>query len=385
MENFETNVQAGTRFISSEMQDVLENSAFLIPNWKWMALIGGLVALYFLRLLFLVVFKKIKNTQTYFHDKSFMQFFFKLDIDRGLSWALAAFIATAFTNSLGLTPNLEKNLELIFKLILAANLIRVCYLAVEAFGSKIQEWAKTTESQIDDQLAPLATKTLKVLVVIIGILLVLQNVGVNVTALLAGLGIGGVALAFAAQDTVANIFGTITILMDTPFKLGDRIKIGETEGIVEAVGFRSTTIRTLYNSLVSLPNSVVAKEKIDNLTERNNLIRFRTIVGLTYTADIKQIEQFCANLRALFAKDPTVDKSTIVIHLDSFGESSINILVSLHYKMGANEIEPARNEVYLQAIYNAVSSLKMNFAFPTRTLITQNKEQPKEPSAAAQP
>ena len=210
-------IQATTRFISSEMQEILENSAFLIPNWKWLALIGGLIALYFIRLVILAIFKKIKETQTYFHDKSFMQFFFKLDIERGLSWALAALIASAFINSLGLPENLEKNLELLFKVVFAANIIRVCYLAVEAFGSKIQEWAKTTESQIDDQLAPLATKTLKVLVVIVGILIVMQNIGVNVTALLAGLGIGGVALAFAAQDTVANVFGTITILMDTPF------------------------------------------------------------------------------------------------------------------------------------------------------------------------
>ncbi len=373
------------RIISSEAQELMERSFFVMPNWKWLALVVGLIGLYFVRLIILAVFKKIKNAQTFFHDKSFMQFFFKLDIEKGLSWAVTAFIGMTFVRSLGLNENMEHNLEIIFKLVVGGNLIRVCYLAVDAFGSKIQEWAKTTESQIDDQLAPLATKTLKVLVVIIGCLVVLQNFGINVTALLAGLGIGGVALAFAAQDTVANVFGTITILLDTPFKLGDRIKITDTEGIVEEVGFRSTRIRTFYNSLVTLPNSVVAKEKIDNLTERNNWVRFRTFVGVTYNAELKQIEQFCVNLRAYLARDPSIDQTRVVINLENFGESSVNILVNFHYKIALGEIEPVRNETYLHAIHATVQTLKLDFAFPTRTLIVQNadKSQPNEISVSS--
>lgn len=373
MNDFENSLQASTRFISSEMQDLLDQVAFLIPNWKWLSLIAGFITLYFVRFLILGILKKIKNAQSYFHEKSFMQFFFKLDIERGLSWSLTALIATTFVNSLGLTSNLESSLELLFKVILSGNLIRVSYLAVDAFGSKIQEWAKTTESQIDDQLAPLATKTLKVLVVITGILIVLQNLGVNVTALLAGLGIGGVALAFAAQDTVANVFGTITILLDTPFKLGDRIKLGDTEGIVEEVGFRSTRIRTFYNSLVTLPNSVVAKEKIDNLTDRRNWIRFRIILGLTYDAGAKQIKDFCSDLMASLAKDSSIDPQRVVVHLDNFADSSINVVINFHYKLDVGQTDAARNEVYLELIRKHVEDLGLDFAFPTRTMIIQSK------------
>lgn len=373
MNDIENSLQASTRFISNETQELLDQVLFLMPNGKWLALIGGFIALYFIRLFVLSFFKKIKNAPSYFRDKSFMQFFLKLQIERGLSWAVVALLATAFTNSLGLPTNLERNFELLFKVIFAANIIRVCYLAVEALGSRIQEWAKTTESQIDDQLAPLATKSLKVLVVITGVLVVLQNLGVNVTALLAGLGIGGVALAFAAQDTVANMFGTVTILLDAPFKLGDRIKIGETEGHVEEVGFRSTRIRTLYNSVVVLPNSVVAKERIDNLTERNNWIRFRHIIGVTYDANPMQISKFCTEMIAAFSKDSSIDPARTSVNLDSYADSSINIVVALHYKIQFGQTEGARNQAYLEMIRQGILNAGMDFAFPTRTMIHVNK------------
>lgn len=373
MNDLEQNLQAGTRFISSEMQELLDRTLLYMPNWKWVGLITGAVAIYFLRILVLNFFRKVKTTQSFLTDKSFMQFFLKLDIERGLSWAFVALIATNLISTLELPENLERNIEILLKLIFAGNIIRVCYLAVEAFGSKIQEWAKTTESHIDDQLAPLATKTLKVLVVIVGILIVLQNLGVNVTALLAGLGIGGVALAFAAQDTVANVFGTITILLDVPFKLGDRVKIGDTDGTIEEVGFRSTRIRTLYNSVVSIPNSVVAKEKIDNLTDRNNWIRFKQIVGVTYEANPIQIAKFCADFNSFLHKDSSIDQTRIGVNLDGYGDSSINIAISFHYKIDFGQTEGARNQNYLEAIRTHVVNEGMDFAFPTRTLIIQNQ------------
>lgn len=376
MNDFEHSIQASTRFISSEMQEILDRTLFIVPNWKWLTLIMGLIAIYFLRILVLNFLKKIKSTQSFLTEKSFMQFFIKLDIERGLSWAFVALIAINLVSALEMTDKIETNLEILFKLIFAGNIIRVCYLAVEAFGSKIQEWAKTTETQIDDQLAPLATKTLKVLVVITGVLIILQNLGVNVTALLAGLGIGGVALAFAAQDTVANVFGTITILLDTPFKLGDRVKIGDTDGTVEEVGFRSTRIRTLYNSVVTLPNSVVAKEKIDNLTDRNNWIRFRNVVGVTYDATPIQISKFCADFNTFLDRDPSIDKTRTSVNLDGYGDSSINILVTFHYKIDFGQTEGVRNQLYLEAIRTHVINEGMDFAFPTRTLIIQNQNNP---------
>lgn len=370
------NIHAGAQMISGEMQEILEKASFLVPNWKWLAIIGVFVCLGLLKLALSWGVKKVKFDQSYFKDKSFMQFFLKLDIEKSIGWIVTAIVGNALIESLQLTPNLERYLLLIFKLVLAFNLIRICYLAADAFGKLAQEWALKSETTIDDQLAPLASKTLKVLVIIIGFLILLQNFGVNVTALLAGLGIGGVALAFAAQDTVSNVFGTITIILDTPFKMGDHVRLGETEGFVEEVGFRSTRIRTLYNSTITLPNSVVAKEKIDNLTERMGLIRFRQTIGLTYDSPLAQIQQLIQNIKYQLQQDPTVDQNRIIVVLNGLAESSLNILLNFHFNLQPNENELVRTEYYLGMVHQLVLQLQLEFAYPTTTMIVQNKATP---------
>ena len=365
-------LEAGERFVSSEMQSIFENVTFLMPNWKWLALIALFVAVFFFNFAFKFFLKTVKNSQSYFKDKSFMKFFLKVEIEKSIAWAVTALLGNVLVESLQLPINLEKYLLIFFKLILAYNLIRIVYLAAEALGEVIHSWSKGADTTIDDQLIYMASKALKVFVIIIGCLIVLQNFGVNVTALLAGLGLGGVALAFAAQDTVANVFGTITILLDTPFRIGDSIKIGDSEGVVEEVGFRSTRIRTLYNSLIILPNSVVAKERVDNLTARQGWIRFRQVLGLTYQASQEQIQSFAAALKTSLLKDPTIDPARISVTFNSFGESSLNVLVVFHFLLETSEVDVNRFETYLLMIQNLMKQNKLDFAFPTRTLLFDN-------------
>ncbi|MBC7466708.1 MAG: mechanosensitive ion channel family protein [Bdellovibrio sp.] len=377
------NIHAGAQFLSSEMQDLSEKVIFLIPSWKWVVLIAGFVLLGFIKVGLSWLIKRFKFDDKFSKGKTFVQIFVKLEIEKSMGWILTALLARVLIDSLSLTPNLENYLTIFVKVVLAFNLIRIGYLAADAFGNLAQEWASKTDTTIDDQLAPLATKTLKVLVVIFGILMLMQSLKIEVAPFLAGLGIGGVALAFAAQDTVANVFGTITIILDAPFKMGDRIKIGETEGFVEEVGFRSTRIRTFYNSTITLPNSVVAKEKIDNLTDRNGVVRFRQIIGLTYDATMPQIQQFIQTLRSQLKQDLTVDQSRVSISLNSFGESSLNVLVNFHFQMAAGEDENVRTEGYLTLIHHLVTQMRMDFAFPTQTMIVQNKLQPPPPNPGA--
>jgi MscS family membrane protein len=379
MNNLELNVQAGTRYVSNEMQEFLERAVFLIPNWKWFALAAGFVALYFLRIFLVAVIKRVRRSHTSFLKETFLHFFFELEIEKTLSWVVVSIVGMMLLTALDLPLNLAEYLRTFFKLILAFNLIMLCYLAVEGLGLRIQHWAKKTATPLDDQLAPLATKTLKVLVIIVGVLLVLQNFNVNVTALLAGLGIGGVALAFAAQDTVSNVFGTITILLDRPFRMGDRIKIGDTDGVVEEVGFRSTRIRTLYNTVVTLPNSVVAKEKIDNLSERAGWFRFHRTIGFTYDTSVETLRQFCEHLKYLLLQDPKVDRDRISITFNAYGESSLDVLVSFHFHLDNFDEEMLAVQTYLEMIFAITQQLKLNFAFPTRTLILQNANQPIQP------
>ncbi len=355
--------------------DQFLNSVFIsIPNWKWLFIILGFSILNLSKNFVIHAIRSIKLSQKKTLAKNiFLNRLLDLNIEKGLGYIILSICAMIFVENLELTINLEKYLLIFCKVIFSYNMIGVIYLATDAFGSVMQSWSSTTSSQIDDQLAPLATKTLKVLVLIVGGLVVLQNFGVNVTALLAGLGIGGVALAFAAQDTVANVFGTITILLDSPFKLGDRIKILDIDGKVEEVGFRSTRIRTLYNSIVTLPNSVVAKEKIDNLSGRENIFRFRTTLGFTYSSTPVQIQNFCEHLRYFLKQESIVDQTRVAVHFVDFAESSMNVLVNFHFKLNDPDLEFEANENYLFQIQKIANEQKLSFAFPTRTLVIENQ------------
>jgi MscS family membrane protein len=352
----------------NEVSELLKIDFLGIQNWKWLTLFLTIFVTYFFRKILVWITLKIKMTQVRFDDKSFLGQFLKQKIEKPISWILISAQLFVIVEHLDLTSGLANYLISGVKLFLSFNVIRLCYMAAEAFGMALIEWAEQSETKFDDQLAPFASRVLKVTVVILGILVGLQNFGVNVTALLAGLGIGGVAIAFAAQDTVANVFGTITIILDRPFKLGDHIKIGETEGTIEEVGFRSTRIRTFYNSLVSLPNSIVAKEKIDNLTLRNGWIRFRHVVGFTYDASIKQIREFAEELHYLISQTPHVDKNRIIVHFNSFGDSSLNVLVNFHFLQKNDESLIKLEEEFLELVYDTAKKHNLEFAFPTRTI-----------------
>lgn len=359
---------------ASSMTIWLSQQTFGAAHAKWLALALGILLFLFLRPFVERVFVRVRR-QKFFKDRDSLLFqIIFLKIERFFSWIVITILAGIYIESLGLPAGLEKYLLLSCKIILAVNLIRICYLAAEAIGNNIGKLG-SKNPLINDQLAPLATKTLKVFVIVVGTLIFLQNLGIDVTALLAGLGIGGVALAFAAQDTVANVFGTITILLDTPFKIGDRVRILDVDGFVEEVGFRSTTLRTQYNSLITIPNSTVAKEKIDNLTLRQNIIRFRFTLGFTYSSPMENIKRFCELLNEYLRSHPNIDSGRIIVNVTEFAESSINVLVSYHYKFEDLTLENKVQQDHLIMIAKIAAELKIDFAFPTRTLIVSHNNQ----------
>lgn len=371
----ENNIIANSAsFISAETQELLQSQFFLMANWKWLALMGGFTALYFVNKFLRNFFFNIKKRLRIASGPSFISYFLKQSIERSLSWLLCALLGMILIENLDLHLNLEKYLILVLKLSIGVHVLRLSYLAADAYGFLIDHWAHEKQSQLSDQLAPLATKTLKAIVVILGSLILLQNFGVNVTALLAGLGIGGVALAFAAQDTVANFFGTVTILLDAPFRVGDRIKIIDIEGVVEEVGFRSTRIKTFYNSVVTIPNSVVAKEKIDNFRERDGLCRFHHVFGFTYNTSLEAIKSFSQHVQYFLKQDPRIQQDRIVVQFSQLAESSQNILIVFHFQIRPDESEFLLLDQYMHELVRIAQTLKMDFAFPTRTVILENPQ-----------
>jgi len=227
--------------------------------------------------------------------------------------------------------------------------------------------AKETESSLDDQLVPFIAKTLKIFLVLTAVLVVAQNMGYSVSGLIASLGIGGIAVAMAAKDTIANIFGSVMILVDRPFMVGDWIKTSQFEGVVEQVGFRSTRIRTFARTLVNVPNSTLANMVIDNIDQRSER-RIKMRIGLTYDTTPAQMKAALAGIEQLLCEHPGVDQKYKLVKFDAFEDSSLSIF--LYYFSSSkvwDEYLQVRQEVNLQ-IMELLESLELEFAFPTQTL-----------------
>jgi len=241
------------------------------------------------------------------------------------------------------------------------------YRLVDIVSLYFGRMAEKTESTLDDQLVPLVRKVLKTFVIIIGGLFILDNLQFDITGLIAGLSIGGLAFALAAQDTVKNFFGSLMIFVDRPFQVGDWITSGDVDGTVEEVGFRSTRIRTFRNSLMYIPNGVITNQTIDNHGLRAYR-RFMTTISLTYDTPTDRIDMMVEGLKEIVKKHPKTRKDYYEIHFNDMGSSSLNILFYIFFEVPTwSEELKSRHEVLLDII-NLADELGVQFAFPTQTL-----------------
>ncbi len=214
---------------------------------------------------------------------------------------------------------------------------------------------------------PWIKKTLVAVFVILGGLLIIQSLGYNVTTILQGLGIGGLAFALAAQDTIANLFGSIVVAIDQPFKLGEAVRIGGNEGVVEDIGLRSTKLRTPGRNLIIIPNKTVAGEAIVN-NSRFIGRRVEQVFGLTYDTKADQMQEIVAEIRRIVEAEPDVDRASVHVYFRDFQASSLDIwcAFNLNNPDFANHLA-VRQRVNL-AIMHAVEKRGLSFAFPTTTL-----------------
>ena len=189
----------------------------------------------------------------------------------------------------------------------------------------------------------------------------------NVASVLAGLGIGGLAVALAAKDTIANFFGSIMIFVDRPFSIGDWVKIEDVEGKVEEVGFRSTRIRTLADSVVTVPNARCMEAKIDNFGVRRYR-RLQATLSLTYDTSFERLQAFVEGVRAIVAANDKTEKDKAEVHFAAFGASSLDVTLHcyLEAKTWTEELR-GRHDLFLE-ILRLADALGVRFAFPTRTV-----------------
>lgn len=191
--------------------------------------------------------------------------------------------------------------------------------------------------------------------------------GYSVTSLVAGFGIGGVAIALAAQKTVENLFGALSIAADQPFRPGDFVNVEGTLGTVEAIGLRSTRIRTLDRTIVTLPNSLLADMRLETFAARDR-IRLHTVIGVTYDVDAVGMRALLAAITASLRAHPRVSQESIVVRFKQFGESSLDIEVMIWISTTAWEEFIAIREEILLSFMELVAANGASFAFPTRTV-----------------
>lgn len=288
-------------------------------------------------------------------------------IAKPLSLLLITLIVVPFEPMLQLPVNISRYVVLIIQALTPLFLTMALYRAVDILGEYMVEVADRTENKLDDQLVPLVRKALKIFIVIIGALIILQSLDFNITALLAGISIGGIALALAAQDTLKNLFGSLMIFLDRPFQIGDWINFSGVDGTVEEVGFRSTRVRTFANSLVYVPNGKLADMTIDNFGLRQYR-RFFTKIALTYDTPTVLIQQFVEGLREIVANHPDTRKDYFEIHMNDMNSHSLDVLFYIFFDVPSYSVEmKARHEIIL-AILDLAEKLGVRFAFPTQTL-----------------
>jgi MscS family membrane protein len=230
--------------------------------------------------------------------------------------------------------------------------------------------ARTEDKILDDQLLPIVRNSLKVFVVIVAVLLTSQNLGLNITSLIASLSIGGLALGLAAQDTLANLFGAVAVFADKPFRVGDRIKLDSVEGEVESIGMRSTRVRTADGHLVTIPNKTVGNATITNIARRP-AIRTVMNIGVTYDTTMDKLRRAIAVLEEIYRGDPMT--KDVVVTFNKFGDSALNIEV-VHLWNGTDQKAQLKGLQTLNLrVKEAFEKEGIEFAYPTQTIhVKQN-------------
>ncbi len=267
--------------------------------------------------------------------------------------------------------HLHNGIDLLSKLLIISIFTVLALKYIRILEGELKKNAANPDYWMDLHLIPLMSIGLKAVLGITVFVIAAQTLGYSVSALVASLGIGGVAVALAAKDTLANFFGSVMVMIDKPFRIGETIKAGDFTGTVEEIGFRSTRIRTLDKSLMVVPNEKIASMNIENMTRiadtHVNMRRVNFVIGLEYKAAAR-IEAAVDELRAILAAHPMVADENRQVFFSAFGESSLNILVNYFVKTGdVARFMAIRQEINL-AMMHRLSGMGLSLAFPSHTV-----------------
>ncbi|MBD3278675.1 MAG: mechanosensitive ion channel, partial [Candidatus Aegiribacteria sp.] len=269
-----------------------------------------------------------------------------------------------------LPPTASEWVRRIFLFILTVNVIWLLMRAIDAVAEQMASVADGTESRMDDQIIPILRKLAKFVLVAIGIVFYMQSNGYPVSGILAGMGIGGLAMALAAQDSISGIFASVVIFLDKPFMVDDFVEVNGVVGTIEEIGIRSTRIRTVEKTLVTLPNKEIMDSNINNYSKRP-MRRTETTVGVTYDTTPEKMRSLLQQLRRMLVEDQDVDNENIYVNFTGFGSSSLDVemkyfITTVDFREWLNK----REDINLKII-ETVYGLDLDFAFPSTTVYVE--------------
>ncbi|MDD3276418.1 MAG: mechanosensitive ion channel family protein [Kiritimatiellales bacterium] len=246
----------------------------------------------------------------------------------------------------------------------------VIYQMVELAAYWLRHLTSKTQTTLDDMMVPMVRKTLRVVTVILGLVQIAQQLSDKpITSILAGLGVGGLAIALAAQDTIKNFFGSLVIFGDHPFQLGDRIVVDDTDGTIEEVGMRSTRIRTLDGHLVTVPNGELANKTIRNISKRPYIKRVANIT-ITYDTPPEKVERAMEIIKEELNRKNEKFPADFPprVYFNDFNAASLNILVIYWFAPPEYWDFLEFDQAFNLAVLRRFNEEGIEFAFPTQTL-----------------
>lgn len=321
-----------------------------LQPWQWLGL--GLIIIVFLLVIFVskFIFKQIIAR---FGQLPQYKDFLELETTRKLSKSMSRLVAFFFLNiflpALQLSPEKTSSILIIVNIAAVISFMSFFFQLTELAGIYLLKMAKKTDSALDDQFVPVIKKLIKLLIFLSGTIVVLRILNVNVTAVIAGVSIGGLAFALAAQDTVKNLIGSIMIFADRPFKVGDHIKGNDLEGTVLEVGIRSTLIKTPLNSILYIPNGRLADMTLDNKGKPAS--KFTMQLELPIYVPTNVIQNFKDGLSIIINKHTRIQANSAEIYLQTVNGRTITIQITAIIKnTPRKELASVRSDLNLKCL-----------------------------------
>lgn len=360
-------------------QRVLDNR---VENILWcvgILLFGFLLKRVASQLISRLLFRLVKNESENLPVSEFLVLLRQpVEMFISLVFLYTAFSFLRFPPDWNLVPTSRFGLRLVllrcYQVVMIFTITWIVMRFVDFFALVFTKRAERNESALSIQLIPFMREVAKVLIVLCAVFIVLGvTFSLDVGSIVAGLGIGGLAVALAGKESLENLFASFTIFLDRPFTVGEIVQVGSISGKVEKVGFRSTRIRTLDKSTLTIPNKMLIDQPLDNMTQR----RFRRAnmqICLTYDTPVQVMRTISEELRVAVSEKELTKSEPAIVHFTDFGESSLNITV-IYFVETADWVEftKVREEIN----YRIIEIVKHNgaqFAFPTRTIHVEEVE-----------